>query len=381
MGDVAPFIDPDVMLYVHWFFFIGTCLAALLIMFPSFVSARADGKVAWSWAVVAIPLFIVDFFAFVVLVMTRTSRGTEEDEDDEDEFNEDRNATQQERERRRKKKKIKSSSSRVYRILCFLLVLLFQIFIVLRLDGKIDWSWAVVFAPWFVLEALNFASITRGLVKTVREGVIDIPTDPEAQIIEPRPLKPTELAMLAFDAYSFWILRIAQLALLAAKVDGAITAGWGIVFLPTWIWGATQLLGIVLAVGAYRRAALVDTERKSERKSALTFGIFMFIITSIFLYVGMGLLVKRLQSDNSSPSTAVIFIPLFIILGLIFCCVCCCLPCLFCTARKSLEAQLTEHEEANVEMIPSGRRITFNGEYGSSNRLVAEEVMVQAVAR
>ncbi|KAJ3054049.1 hypothetical protein HK097_002784 [Rhizophlyctis rosea] len=390
MGEVAPFIDPDIILAMNKFFFIGTLLTALLILFPSFISVRADHKVFWSWAVVFIPLFIIDaLLLYYLLTIPTKLPGAEEDDDHDDRFNEDRDAAMRDREKRKKEKAMRRSGSKVGMVGYFLLVVLFEIFVVLRLDGKVGWSWGAVFAPWFIVEAVNSYMISMGVVKKVKEGVYDLEAAHEGEGLESqqptmRALKASEIVVLIADAYVFWILRLAQAALIAAKVgDGPLqSTAWGLIFLPTWLWGLTQLLSIVLACVAVRRSVVVDAERKKEARVGLIIKSIGFAVVATLLYVGVGLLVKRLANEESSgetpgaPSMGVIFIPTFIVLGLLFCCFCCCLPCLVCCFRQGLEAELAEDGVSNVEMIPSDRRITYgngaNDRPGSMTILIGE---------
>ncbi|KAJ3045662.1 hypothetical protein HDV00_007788 [Rhizophlyctis rosea] len=339
MGEVAPFIDPDVILAMNKFFFIGTLIIALLILFPSFISVRADDKVSWSWAVVFIPLWIIDAVLFFYLLTTPLKSATpDDDEDHNDTFNEDRDAAMRDRERRKANRKMKQSGGKAGMVVYFLLVVLFEVFVVLRLDGKVGWSWGAVFAPWFIVEIINFYMITMEVVVKVRQGVYDVEAAHEGEGLESqaptmRALKVPEVLILAADAYTFWILRLAQAAVLAAKVGEGPLSGtsWGLVFLPTWLWGVTQILSICLAVGAYKRSVVVDADRKKEARFGIVFKAVGFVIVATLLYIGVGLLVKRLSSeeagtDHGVPSVGVIFIPTFLILGLLFCCLCCCLP-------------------------------------------------------
>ncbi|KNC96333.1 uncharacterized protein SPPG_08236 [Spizellomyces punctatus DAOM BR117] len=360
MGDVAPFIDPDILLAMNTLFFVGTLIAALLIMFPAFISVRADNKVFWSWGVVFIPLFIVDLFLLFALLSTRSTKQTPEDEE-EDGFTEDRTANFERREQREKKKKLKASSNSLVRWCYFGLFLLFQIFLVLRLDDTVDWNWAIVFIPWFLMEILNVIDITVAYVRTIRQGAIPLPydEDPESQTPGTRPFSSMEKLALFFDSYSTFPLRIIQAALLIAKFNGDISASWGLVFLPTWLWAFIQILVIIMEHVAVRRATAA-AGKPAELRVLLVGRIIFLIIMAFFLYLGVGLLVKRLEDGMGTPSTAVILIPVFIISSLLFCCFCCCLPCLVCCMRRGLEAELNGEDDVPIgEIVASDRRITY----------------------
>ena len=60
-------------------------------------------------------------------------------------------------------------------------------------------------------------------------------------------------------------------------------------------------------------------------------GVALFIAVA-FLITFVVLVVLKLE--GASYSTAITFIPIFIIFGLIFCCCCCCVPCICCCMPK-----------------------------------------------
>lgn len=360
MGDVAPFIDPELMLMMNTIFFVGTLISALFIMFPAFIFVRADHKVTWSWAVVFIPLFIIDAFLLFMALSMREGPG-EDDEDDAGTFSENRNETFEQRQRKQRERKRKSSSNVLTRLAYFALFLIFQIFIVLRLNRSISWSWGIVFIPWFLLEAMNFGAQTRSVLETLRKGTIDLGAEPDLEEQEPpmRPLCTMEKIAVIYDSYISFTLRIIQVGLLVAKFNGSLDAGWGVVFLPTWLWSVAKILGIVLAYISVKRTA-AEAGQPAGLRSMLLLRIAWLAGCAFFLYLGTGLLVRRLQNDTGTPSAAVILIPIFIIFGLLFCCLCCCLPCVVCCLRRGLEAELAGEDEIAIgELVASDKRITY----------------------
>ncbi|KAI8592845.1 hypothetical protein BDZ88DRAFT_504202 [Geranomyces variabilis] len=367
MGNVLPFIDPDFLLAMNTFFTVGSLVAALLIVFPAFVSVRADRKVTWNWGVVSIPLFLFDACLLLGLWMIRSQGDKNADangqEDlDDDEY--DRGETEQQRKDRRRRKSRRATGDAFVR---WLLFLLFQIFIVIRLDGSVDWSWGVVFIPWFVIEVISFIGKIGLIAKTFRRGhspplVFEPGQDTEAQA-PMRPFSGAEKALFVYDTFLTTVIRLAQLALFIAKINGSLDGvAWGVIFLPTWLWSAFKIIGIFLD----RAMILRDVKRQAHGQTVdmgplVVFRIVSLLAVSFFLYLGAGLLVRRLDGDSGKPSAAVILIPVFIICGLLFCCFCCCLPCLLCCMQKGLEAELSAEEDAagGAPVNLQERRITY----------------------
>ncbi|KAJ3162679.1 hypothetical protein HDU86_003652 [Geranomyces michiganensis] len=366
MGSVLPFIDPDFLLAMNTFFTIGSLVAALLIIFPAFVSVRADRKVTWNWGVVSIPLFLFDACLLLGLWMIRsqgdkTADANGQEDIDDDDY--DRHETHQQRKDRRRRKSRRSTGDAFLR---WLLFLLFQIFVVIRLDGSVDWNWGIVFIPWFLLEAISFIAKIGHVAKNFRRGTPSLAgeagADPEAQGQPMRPFTGAEKAVFVYDTFITSVLRLAQAALLISKINGSLDdVAWGVIFIPTWLWSAFEILGIFLdramVLRAVKRAAPGQTV---DLGPLVVFRIVSLCVVSFFLYLGAGLLVRRLDGDSGKPSAAVILIPVFILCGMLFCCFCCCLPCLLCCMQKGLEAELNAEEETGGQSVNlQDRRITY----------------------
>ncbi|KAI9101286.1 hypothetical protein DFS34DRAFT_613831 [Phlyctochytrium arcticum] len=374
MGSVAPFIDPDFLMALNSVFFVLTLLMSLCIMFPAFISARADGKTTWKWSVVFIPMFIIDSFIICALWSIRGAGSSKDDaEEDEGGFSEDRNEAHERRQRQKRRKQMQRSTHSFIRFGLFALFLTWQIFIVLRLDETITWNWFVVFIPWFVIEFVNVVSMLQAYFAVLKVGNLTmVPEDPEENP-EPvgRPFTLMEKIVLFLDEFATWVLRIAQVILLCYKFNGSTTASWALIFLPTWLWAVSHIVLIILQHFTIRKMARMAGKAVDARALLLS-KLIAVLITSFFLYLGVGLLVKRLDGTSGSPSTAVILIPVFIIFSLLFCCVCCCGPCLVVSARHTLEAELNGSDDVPIgEIVDSSKRITYSEPSSSTTQLTA----------
>ena len=74
-----------------------------------------------------------------------------------------------------------------------------------------------------------------------------------------------------------------------------------------------------------------DDERKARRALLIMNTVGNFLMGGFALVI-LCLLAVRLDSDSAGGDPAfslgVVFIPVFVILGILFCCFCCCMPCL-----------------------------------------------------
>jgi hypothetical protein len=78
-----------------------------------------------------------------------------------------------------------------------------------------------------------------------------------------------------------------------------------------------------------------DEEDKARRKSMIAGLTCFMVIVIAFIATFTALVVVKL--DGSSYSVAITFIPIFVILGLVFCCCCCCMPCIMCCMKGGEE--------------------------------------------
>ncbi len=87
-GDsVGIFLSPEGNSILVTLFCLFSFLIALFSIFPIFLALRGDQSVMWSWAVVFIPVWILDFFVYA-FIYGRYFRNISED-DGEEELEED----------------------------------------------------------------------------------------------------------------------------------------------------------------------------------------------------------------------------------------------------------------------------------------------------
>ncbi|KAJ3203591.1 hypothetical protein HDU67_010101 [Dinochytrium kinnereticum] len=360
MMDKVPFIDPEILLALNRTIIIATLFVVAFLLFPIFVSLRADGKVNWSWPVVFIPAFLA-IGAVITSVLLSPNESDEEDEEDEEQARSD-----EEPEERRKKKKQSNITVKIGAATYLFFILAFFILLSLRLNGSFE-SWWVVFAPWYVLEAVHvlmsarsvFAKISKGVVIEMHPVGSPEGEDSDAVEVVTRDFTPMEIIGFVLEETAGWVLRIAQAVLIPYKLMNPDAFSWAITFVPAFLIGGVHLLSIIIGCVFTRTDTSVPPEANSARRASLTGRLILLIVVAILGYTTIGLLIKRLN-NGSDPSSAVILIPVFIVLSILLMIVGCCLPCLLLLTRMGLQAELRGKQEEGTWMraiVPSDRRI------------------------
>ena len=119
-----------------------------------------------------------------------------------------------------------------YRVLgLWSVVLLFLIFLVIRLDKETEWFWFIIFIPLLVFDCLLMIFIVVRICRHVKDGV-----------------DPNRLSL----SRKFWFLFMAAakltfIVVLCCKLQDIITVSYYLVFIPLWIF----LLGVTCDASAW----------------------------------------------------------------------------------------------------------------------------------
>ncbi|KAJ1659468.1 hypothetical protein IWQ61_001464 [Dispira simplex] len=327
-----------------------TLVLGLVVIFLSFLSVRVDHKVQWQYVVVFIPLFVVDGLLLVVLTQHNLSQSQAQstlNEDEEEALSsipaEDR---QREREARLRRRRHMSFFNGILTLVYVLLFTLFQTFVALRLNHYVMWSVALVFIPWFILEGLNLLRLGLEYVHNLNMVI---------PMLEDEPISAQLFAYvhLTYSVFWFFVLRIVFTILLVLRIDESINCHWALVFIPVYLVGFKYLVSLVYLRWRIRKY----TQSSGHTKEAILFyvGLVVFVITGTLVYAFVGLLIKRLEA-STSVQVAILLVPMFIILGVLFCCSCCCLPCFAMGLQTNLS---TGSDETPRHHVPSNRLLTF----------------------
>ena len=182
----------------------------------------------------------------------------------------------------------------------WLLVVLFQVFVVLRLDGYVAWSIAVVFIPYFVLEGF---SLLLSLITFVVASAMVRKSEPKEA--------PLLLAKAGFHLFWLQCVRLATFILIALRIDETIQCSWAVVFIPLYLVGVKYAAQLLLSYLAYRR--LSQPEVAQQGKMVVTLGTIVFAVVGTLCYALIGLLARRLDG-LSYISMSNVFVPVFIVL-------------------------------------------------------------------
>ncbi|KAI9305086.1 hypothetical protein BJ944DRAFT_74528 [Cunninghamella echinulata] len=367
MGTMAsPLFDPEIESMICTVILLMDIILILLIIFFAFLTVKIDGKVSWAWSVVWIPLWIINVFMFYTLGRFVLSSFNDDDDEDEEEhafedINDNENGQQNGETKRQQQKSAKKRMkllSRGFYFVYYLLTLIFQIFIVLKLDNKVTWTASIVFIPYFILEGLNF------ILLCIDYFINFIVLKQQLTTYHQHESSPSSLTkeilslgfLLLFNKFWFFVLRLILFVLIAVRIDQIITCSWGIVFIPLYLVGIKYAIQLGLSYRMFSR--LPQPEVAKQGKVTVLVGAVAFVIIGALVYALIGLIARRLDG-NWYISMATVFVPIFIILAVVTCCCGCCLPCMM---MMSSLGDIDDLENASQSLIDPNRRITQSGE-------------------
>jgi len=325
---ILPFLNsPGSMMLIC---LLGVLILACACLIPIFIAIKVDDKVDWSWPVVFVPLWI---FNAVPLIYSCCLPFLTES-------------------------KLKSVVSLVQ----YLCALVFQILLCIQLNTG-QWQWAIVLIPMYIFEFLHLLKQFGACRHSVYAG--------EKAHVEAHVMPPDTFTGLGYPGFLLKHLfisamRVWLLIFITVKLEGA-SWSWWIVAIPIFVAIAWKL---IIRISDSRKivAMITDPEEKKRTSSVLrglsiTLGIVLaFALVFVILVV--------VELDNASRiSTAVAFIPVFIVLGLISCCWCCCVPLLIC-CRPRMEEMDPEFADAQRQAQAEGEKDNENASApgGSSGR-------------
>lgn len=326
---------------------------AAIILVPVLFSLKCDGDLDDApWTAIWIPVWIVDF-AILIMACLMFQKKEKKSSDSEDEDEKDDDIT---------------FEAKLYNLVTTVLFILIQIFVLLRLDGGIEWSWFVVFIPWFLYEIVSIAAfLPAALFTTIplpdHEMTVNLIDKEEGQGEEDIFMQKLQNEGEYFNkllqqhaeqkTIIVNLLRLWLAIFFALKFDGSVDWNYGLVFLPVWIfffvgyiqafilnsWGDKQTEGIDLMAIINKEDTnpehTIKVKQGEQLKSTAFTQCCIAPILPLFFAV---MLVCRVQVPGATYSTFLIILPVFIGLG------CCCLA-VFCGLCCFAYVDTTELEE------------------------------------
>jgi len=290
------------------FFCIFWCLNVILIsvltLFPIFIGIKVDGLVDWNWASVFSPIWIfsiIGCFASCCLVY--------------------------------------ATRKALLHVSKFLLLVLFFIFLVLRLDETIEWKWVLVFIPLYILEISNILTKIPNLRKFRFED--------ELQQGQRHFYFGCGYLGFIFRNIFSSIQRLTFIIFIAVRVDGYTEWSYWAVISPLL---ASLCCEIFLEISdnliSYRLT--FEVEEKEGRRQALILEIIAIIFGVAFALTFLGLLIEKFDG-RVQYSMVDVMIPIYVAFGLVYCCCFCCVPCIMCCAGAG--GNYFQEPEENMEFM------------------------------
>jgi len=244
------------------FFF---ALVSFIMLTPILIVLRWDETVLWPWMVCFIPIFVLQAIFCIFLIPPPDDADSEEPESWGDTISKHR--------------------VRAMGLMIMTLLVLLEVFVALRLDKTIDWSWHFVLAPWSLLE---FMRVVDKLAQAGRDA-----EQPEQPVTGN-------------------ILRLALAFTIAAKLNGDI-GSWELAFIPYFIFFILSCVYLTRLCFAAR-----PTDGGPRPQDRAGGQCCILILGALWI----SLVIWRLDEPNEISSLTVM-LPFFIPPYLLCCCVSC----------------------------------------------------------
>lgn len=344
-------LDPLVSNMLSGLAFGSAILSLLLILFFALLAHRVDGKVDWPYAVVFTPLWVIDSVLVLTLIWTavvKTAVDNEEEEEPEDSSTDSDsepndpatpllNRNRRNRHRRILRKFFQRKVAvlaKVAPLLYIGLLVFFQVSLVLRLDGHVDWSVWRIAAPWLVIEGIHACLLTLEFLSALLSGA----AYEHSQIAYIG-----VMAAVALDMYWWILIRVSQAILICLKLTHAVEWSWIVVFVPSML---PLIRGVVLLwLLRWQLRAMGDQDIMNNQTSIITTLAAVFVLVSSFVYSFVALLIWKLTAPLQIR-LALVLIPVFVGLSLM----CCCCSCLSCCLSHGIHVPPSsmDQEESNA---------------------------------
>jgi len=261
-------------------------ITSFFMLTPIFITLRWDLHIDWPWVACFVPLWVLHSLACVPVVLV-PSPPEDMGEEEREEWEASIEA---------------QTKMRITAFVIMGLLLILEIFVALRLEGEIEWSWHTVLLPWALLE---FLAVVRKIYVARRTEMND-----------------------KFPNVGWNVVRLAMAFTVAAKMNGHISS-WDMTFIPCFIG-----LGVSFCMLTWQCCSPpTQTDDEVNPRTAACSGCCGLL----FLAIWVGLVLWRLD-DPEEVTAIVTMIPLFVPPYLF----CCCLSCVVCFAYPEVNSDFEE---------------------------------------
>ncbi|KAJ3203103.1 hypothetical protein HDU83_002696 [Entophlyctis luteolus] len=195
-------------------------------------------------------------------------------------------------------------------------LLLFPIFVSLKVDGRVSWSWPAVFSPSYVVLGTILIAVAASPLSKAADPDSDDPPEPLSQQLFSKVINTTYvLLLIAFDV------------IVPLKLEGTVTANWGAVFSPWFLLECNHISSLFGSIRTVIKEGVpedpaVDEENddsSSPKRPLKTIEIVTVIYSAlnfpILRIIQEILLVYKLDNQGSISWPAT-FTPLYILIVL-----------------------------------------------------------------
>lgn len=329
-------------------------ILVLIIIFFALLSLRVDGKVSWNYAIVFIPLWIMDALLLFGALIRLIKPSADDDDDHHHDDHEDNRDTGNgegssssaggDREERRRQKKATQKRQRFLSgfvgLINLILFTAFQVLIVIKANDPTSVSGSTVFAPYFVLEGFLLLL-----------ALIQVAVSLKATSAAEAPLS-AKLGMV-FEALWWKVTRLVLAVLIMLRIDDKITCSWQIVFIPLYLVAVKYIIQHIKGYRTFSR--MQNAEMRQQGHALMTASACTLTVLGSLVYSLVGLLAAKL--DGHAYSASIVLIPVFIVLSILLCCSGCCLPCLLLARSADVEDDGMSPENAEVRVVHPNMRI------------------------
>lgn len=303
----------------------------LILCLPILFCLRADGDISLMWSIIWFPMWTIDLVLLIVVIIVMIMPCFRDLDPD---VEQGRPSVMQE------------VLQGFYRAIQATLFILLQVFVVLKVDGILTWSWMEIFIPWFIFD---FAVVSENLISSFASVMPPNYKDLSSSVEDPEEMRLKRIALDGayhdsllnrFNSRRYIVVSILRLVfafLLAYKLDNNSSMNWALVFLPVWIyfvleffWASTLTawgIGKISQIDQSKHPSEMDPVELAElQRGADLIARGQLEMCTMWLPVSLAvLLVCYLVIGGFS--SFIVLIPIFLIIGICMCCVFCTLCC------------------------------------------------------
>lgn len=307
-------LPPGVLMMGSSILACGACLiACLCIVFATLVALRADSKLDTSWAVAFTPAWIVDALFGCFVGAAWVAMGNNDGDEEE----------------------MGRQPKPLGLVVNFACILIFQILLVLKMDGTVALSWSNVFIPIYIFDVSWLLTKIKYIVAISSE-------------------ESSKLKFLFYE-FRYYLAQILFLVFLVLRMEGIVGWKWAVVLMPLYL--SLAIFWIIDTVIGCRYLQQTSGDDMTEAKTAFRFQRIVELVVHSFAYVLLGLLCFHL--DTMEMSALTVFVPALVFFG----CLCCCCCFATLTTCSGLDGpsgaygsgDLAEDAEPNVDTDANGQ--------------------------